>query len=759
VESTLFSEAASVPFSGDSTRVMMRWATPHDTHGLAPVSGRNLKLRFSMASGQLFAFWLSPDACGASRGLFAGGGPTLDGDRDTWGSCVPKDPVDNVTFAKLAPPILKTDDAIDVNPDSIPKLLPLPQHLSFKEGGGTVIVRCGSGWQLVAPSSSAAATALRMALVAGLGCTLPIVNHTTNKQKLIILSSAESDWQTLPTAHRAQGYVLESEADNQLITLAAPAPAGLFYAAQTLLQLLELNTATLAVRQVPILRIVDYPDLATRGFYLWCDKANNPDVPFVTSVVDLMSSAKMNFWIFHNEFFFIMDQPNTGKKCSEECSEQCPEQCRKQFQQINDYSKARHMEMAPELHIGGGGGPSIWWPELTEGVWVRNETFEVGPDSWLTPAQPPLTGLPKNGNMTPGVNGKLPGWSLHSVKNSSSGCRPERTVSIDAKSGRSSLVNTIRCDMMTPPAGVHTSGDKVFAISDPLPTTGGSIYHVSAKLRLNSSNCSSTPPVFFIFYQTASEQVVSTSVGLPYSKNAPASQHFTTLSMTYIAPEHDASATIMTNIPPGSRGGCTWWFHDVRLLRASSALVNVLRTNTTDLELTSTTEPERTWLSGRDYEVVPPQSWTNVGNGPVDLVAAYEAGQSTRVRAVKGGKLRQGMQVNVSFDFLPGVVDGVGPPHAFAEPLYYEVVGRTIASVTVAFNLSSIFLDHDEIWGFNRDSRSRRAGLSNAAALAAEMNKLNRLAQAAKSDLRVLFWDDMLVSAMTPPVIVALIDL
>ena len=89
-ESLLFGSSASVPFVGDSTRHMMQWTTSHSTHGLAPVAGDQVRLRFELGGGsQLFAFWLSATECGESRGFVAGGGPGLDGNRDSWGVCPP----------------------------------------------------------------------------------------------------------------------------------------------------------------------------------------------------------------------------------------------------------------------------------------------------------------------------------------------------------------------------------------------------------------------------------------------------------------------------------------------------------------------------------------------------------------------------------------------------------------------------------------------------------------------------------------------
>ena len=103
-----FGRNTSVPFSGDSTRQLMSWATPHATHGLAPVAGRVLRLRFEFEAGSsLFSFWLAETRCGESRGWVAAGGPGLDGNRDSWGGCKPP----AATAPIDAPPTLKTDDS------------------------------------------------------------------------------------------------------------------------------------------------------------------------------------------------------------------------------------------------------------------------------------------------------------------------------------------------------------------------------------------------------------------------------------------------------------------------------------------------------------------------------------------------------------------------------------------------------------------------------------------------------------------------
>ena len=69
--------------SCDSTCVALAW---HDD--LSALAGKTVRFRFHMTHGSLYAFWVSPDAFGASGGYVAAGGPGLTGPTDTVGQGV-----------------------------------------------------------------------------------------------------------------------------------------------------------------------------------------------------------------------------------------------------------------------------------------------------------------------------------------------------------------------------------------------------------------------------------------------------------------------------------------------------------------------------------------------------------------------------------------------------------------------------------------------------------------------------------------------
>ena len=74
------------PVAADATLQPVNWRGAADLSALA---GRPVRLRFHLTGGKLYAFWVSPDASGASYGYVGGGGPGFRGNRDTVGRTPP----------------------------------------------------------------------------------------------------------------------------------------------------------------------------------------------------------------------------------------------------------------------------------------------------------------------------------------------------------------------------------------------------------------------------------------------------------------------------------------------------------------------------------------------------------------------------------------------------------------------------------------------------------------------------------------------
>jgi hypothetical protein len=78
-----FSLDNAVPIQADRARQRVQWQGADD---LGVVSGKAVRLRFTLTQGRLNAFWISPDRSGASQGYVGAGGPGFIGPIDTVGS-------------------------------------------------------------------------------------------------------------------------------------------------------------------------------------------------------------------------------------------------------------------------------------------------------------------------------------------------------------------------------------------------------------------------------------------------------------------------------------------------------------------------------------------------------------------------------------------------------------------------------------------------------------------------------------------------
>ena len=78
-----FSRDNCEPMRTDSTITEVKWKNAANLQALA---GKPVKFRFYLNGGALYAFWVSPEANGASHGYVAAGGPGFTGNIDTVGT-------------------------------------------------------------------------------------------------------------------------------------------------------------------------------------------------------------------------------------------------------------------------------------------------------------------------------------------------------------------------------------------------------------------------------------------------------------------------------------------------------------------------------------------------------------------------------------------------------------------------------------------------------------------------------------------------
>jgi hypothetical protein len=75
--------ATSAPLSVDSTLQALSWNGLTDLSGYA---GQNVQFQFNLTNGELFSFWVTPNANGASNGYVAAGGPGFTSNVDRVGT-------------------------------------------------------------------------------------------------------------------------------------------------------------------------------------------------------------------------------------------------------------------------------------------------------------------------------------------------------------------------------------------------------------------------------------------------------------------------------------------------------------------------------------------------------------------------------------------------------------------------------------------------------------------------------------------------
>jgi len=80
-----FTRENCTPLRADKTLQAVKWKGARD---LSKLAGQPVKFRFHLRNGRLYAFWVSPDASGASHGYVAAGGPGFTSPKDTAGIAV-----------------------------------------------------------------------------------------------------------------------------------------------------------------------------------------------------------------------------------------------------------------------------------------------------------------------------------------------------------------------------------------------------------------------------------------------------------------------------------------------------------------------------------------------------------------------------------------------------------------------------------------------------------------------------------------------
>ncbi len=182
-----------------------------------------------------------------------------------------------------------------------------------------------------------------------------------------------------PEAVTAQSYALTITPAR--ITLYASAPTGLFYAVQTLRQLIRLHyNPSLSchpnsqAQTLPALTIRDWPTLPYRGLMLDISRRKVPTLATLKQLAEELSHYKLNVLQLYTEHTFQFPRhPKIGAGCGSLSNQDMLE--------LDSFCRARHVELMPNLQSFGHARNTLLIPEYqhlaeTELLWTLSPAFE-----------------------------------------------------------------------------------------------------------------------------------------------------------------------------------------------------------------------------------------------------------------------------------------------------------------------------------------------------------------------------------------------
>jgi hexosaminidase len=170
-----------------------------------------------------------------------------------------------------------------------------------------------------------------------------------------------------PEALSEQAYALTIHP--QRVVLYADAPAGLFYAVQTLRQLIRLEGLNLAT-----LQIRDWPTLAYRGLMLDISRRKVPTLATLKTLAEVLSHHKVNVLQLYTEHTFQFPRhPKIGAGCGSLGSDD--------ILALEAFCRERHIELMPNLNSFGHQRSMLMLPEYqhlaeTDMLWTLSPAFE-----------------------------------------------------------------------------------------------------------------------------------------------------------------------------------------------------------------------------------------------------------------------------------------------------------------------------------------------------------------------------------------------
>jgi hexosaminidase len=248
-------------------------------------------------------------------------------------------------------------------PDAQLPLIPAPAQLEFESGTFVLDAEVCISIERASTAMLFAARQLQSAIRSATGLSLPL--RTSSAARGIALH-VDGD-QGSPEAY-------EMRIVPTGVTIRASGEAGLFYAVQTLKQLLKTQGARL-----PAVHINDRPVLEHRGLMLDVSRGKVPTLTTLFALVDGLANYKYNqLQLYVEHTFDFPSHPSIGAGCDPLTTDD--------ILALDEYCRARHIQLVPNLQSFGHQRHLLSLPEfahLDEVGWrwslspAREETYAL----------------------------------------------------------------------------------------------------------------------------------------------------------------------------------------------------------------------------------------------------------------------------------------------------------------------------------------------------------------------------------------------
>ena len=190
----------------------------------------------------------------------------------------------------------------------------------------------------------------------------------------------------------------------------------------------------------------------------------------------------------------------------------------------------------------------------------------------------------------------------------------------------------------------------------------------------------------------------------------------------------------------------TFWLDDFEIRRMDGALTNIIRTPSTDIQITSA-DGQTLYNEGSDYSVIDGEFNANTVADGVTY-RFYPLNTPTQIELIPGGLISSEEPVLVKYDMALQLTKNAGTGlngkavySVNESTTYKDSVCPYIENMMAELPSDYIFYMGSEVRGINRDSRN--GAMENHELVAKNINEIYACAKNANPDVRIIIWDDM----------------